>query len=180
MDVNDSGVSRWTYLRSDDFATKLTTAGSLPRYWWTADQITVSLLAERRLLVDTEAGVVVRQTGVRAETPLPNGYGSVYLGRIDGKVRWARAHRVVWIAAHGEIPGLYVVNHRNGRRWDNRIANLDMTTRGGNARHAAQLPYEHVAGVAFLGEDDRPQINPIATAVGRSPVPRHSRSRVMA
>lgn len=154
-----------TFLRNTDFAGRLTTGSTVPTRTSRPDEIALWLLANRTLLVDTVAGIVCREDGTtRAETPLPNGYGSVYLGYVAGKIRWARAHRIVWIAAHGPIPGLYEINHRNSRRWDNRIANLDIVTHAANMRHAHLLPYEHVAGEPFLGDEDRPAINPYSTA----------------
>lgn len=167
------------FLRNTDFAGKLTPGGSVPTRLSRPDEVAIWHLGNRTLLVDTDTGFVFRRDGVtRAERAKPDGYGFIYLGRIDGKIRFARAHRVVWIAAHGPIPGMYEVNHRNGRRWDNRLANLDMVTHGANMRHAYRLPYEHVAGEPFLGEEDRPSINPYATADNRIASVHARRSRV--
>lgn len=147
-------LTEWTFLRSDDFAGIVTPARGVPEATARPDEIIVWRLANRRLLVDTEAGVVCRADGVtRAEVPQPNGIGRVCLGRIWGKVRMAQAHRVVWVAKHGPIPGLYQIAHRNGHRWDNRIANLTIVT------HAEAMAF--AAGTAYLGpdvngEDDRP------------------------
>lgn len=69
----------------------------------------------------------------------------VFVGRTNGRIRWAQAHRIVWMARFGPIPANLVINHRNRRRWDNRIANLDLTDRSGNTRHAFGGGYPHVA-----------------------------------
>lgn len=167
-------MSDWQSLRPSDFATKLTPSGTLPPTPSTPDEMTIWTLSNRILLVDTEAGVVFRPNGKRAEYPRPNGYGYVLLGKVQGKQKWARAHRVVWIAAHGPIPGMYEINHRNSRRWDNRIENLDMVTHAGNAAHAHLQPYEHVPGVPFEGPDDRPAYSLYATSAQTKA---HGRSR---
>jgi hypothetical protein len=148
------------------YATKLTTDRTMPPVNCTPDELAIWHLANRTLLVDTETGCIYRADGTtRAETPRPDGYGNVYLGRPYGRLRWGRAHRIVWIAEHGPIPGMYTVNHRNSHRWDNRISNLDLTTQRGQMRHANHLPYEHIPGVPFLGEEDRLEMpQPVAVA----------------
>lgn len=170
-------MSEWIYLRNDDFATKLTTGRGLPADCERPDAFAIWRLANRSLLVDTEAGVVCRSDGeTRAERAAQNAYGVVYLGRFHGRVRFARAHRIVWIAKHGPIPGMYEINHRNGLRWDNRIENLDLVTHEANMRHAHKHAYEHVPGVPFLGEEDRPEINPYANSGSRLIPERRKRS----
>jgi hypothetical protein len=157
--------SEWTFLRDDDFAGKLTPTGGVPSRTSRPDEIALWHLRRRTLLVDTEAGVVCRADGVtRAERPKPTGYGIVYLGRVAGKTRFAMAHRVVWIARHGLIPGLYEVNHRNSRRWDNRIENLDLVRHAENMKHAHLQPYVFVAGKDINGRDDRPEFSPYTSA----------------
>jgi hypothetical protein len=156
-------------LHFGDFATKLTPERSVPPVNCTPDELSIWHLANHTLLVDTETGCIYKSDGTtRAETPRPDGYGIVYLGRPYGRLRWGRAHRIVWIAEHGPIPGMYTVNHRNGRRWDNRISNLDLATHRGNMRHAHRLPYEHIPGVPFLGEEDRHEPPPPVIVVTRN------------
>jgi hypothetical protein len=101
-------------------------------------------MAAGRLLVDVESGVITYTSGRRAENPQSSGYGRVYVGRVNGKVKWCGAHRIVWMARYGPIPPNLVVNHRNRRPWDNRIENLDLTDRAGNVRHAFGWGYAHV------------------------------------
>ena len=72
----------------------------------------------------------------------PTGYITVSIRRYGGH-GWVHigAHRIMWMLHVGTIPAGMVVNHRNSRRWDNRLANLDLTTRAGNGKHAAAMPY---------------------------------------
>lgn len=48
-------------------------------------------------------------------------------------------HRVVWEACVGPIPQHMVVNHLNGDKLDNRLANLEVVTSGRNNEHAYEL-----------------------------------------
>ena len=85
----------------------------------------------RELIVDTEAGAITWPDGDRAEiVEKRSGYGRVVVHKQP--LVLAMAHRVVWIAAHGLIPTALQVNHRNLRRWDNRLANLAAATKAGD------------------------------------------------
>lgn len=155
---------RGSDLRVGKFATKLTPTGTaLPSQQCTGDEYAIWLLAHDRLIVGVEEGEIYRPNWKRAEIPRKDGYGAVYLGRINGKIKWGRAHRIVWIAEHGPIPGTYQINHLNGHRWDNRIANLDLCTPGENARHAHKLEYSHIPGVKD-SPDDRPTNSPVISS----------------
>jgi hypothetical protein len=55
------------------------------------------------------------------------------------------AHRMIWIAEYGMIPVALQINHKNGRRWDNRIDNLEVVTPRGNSWHAYGMVYDAVA-----------------------------------
>lgn len=150
------------FLRDGDFAVIVTPARGVPTATSQPDEIVVQQLALRQILVDTEAGIVCRADGTRAETPQPAGFGRVYLGRIWGRVRYATAHRVVWLAKHGPIPGNYRVIHVNGRSWDNRIANLALATAAEARRHAAGTGYAGPPPAEL--PDDRPASRPHTTA----------------
>ena len=53
------------------------------------------------------------------------------------RVSGLAAHRVVWLAEHGFIEEGHQINHRNRKRDDNRIINLESVTPTQNMRHAA-------------------------------------------
>jgi hypothetical protein len=97
----------------------------------TRDGDILAQLADGTLAVDLESGLVFRNG--RPSAPRGGRYLRVYMG----DRRTALAHRVVWLAAHGPIPAGYEVDHKNGDREDNRLANLQAITAAENtARHA--------------------------------------------
>lgn len=63
------------------------------------------------------------------------GYRNVVLP-VAGKWRTFKAHRVVWLFFKGAIPDGMQINHINGDRSDNRIANLELATASQNVRHS--------------------------------------------
>jgi len=77
-----------------------------------------------------------------------NGYG--YL-RISHKKKSYYAHRLAWFFVYGETPTLQI-DHINGIKSDNRIANLRLATNAENAwnKHNAQLnSTSNVIGVSW-------------------------------
>jgi hypothetical protein len=70
---------------------------------------------------------------------LSGGYYKTMLVRDDGKYVTRNIHK--WIAECflGPCPDGYEVNHINGIKTDNRIVNLEYTTRSGNIIHAYKL-----------------------------------------
>ncbi len=105
------------------------------------DSHIIQALASGRLTTDPETGQVFsngKPVGYTREA----GYVSIALGR---NVR-VLAHRVVWIDANGPIaPGL-VINHRNRKRADNRLANLEAITHRQNILHATGS-HEYQGGI---------------------------------
>jgi hypothetical protein len=63
----------------------------------------------------------------------PDGYIQVKFGMNEPAVF---AHRVIWEHVYGPIPDGMTINHRNGIKDDNRIANLELATVRENIHHA--------------------------------------------
>jgi hypothetical protein len=57
---------------------------------------------------------------------------------VNGERTMALAHRLVWVHFNGPIQGALVVNHRNGKKKDNRPENLEIVTHKKNAQHAVR------------------------------------------
>jgi hypothetical protein len=112
-----------------------------------SDWLASAMLARGFVTASTEAGELWLSDGTRAEE-LHDGYGWVQVGGCS-----VAAHRVIWIAAEGQVPYGLQVNHLNGLRWDNRRANLELVTIGNNIRHAHGKPYmAHHDAVRELAE----------------------------
>jgi hypothetical protein len=136
------------------------------------DTLAKQMLDRGTLRVDLASGAITRPNGKRAEVLDKRlGYGRIAV--YSKPLTWAMAHRVVWIAAHGLIPDGLQVNHRNRRRWDNRIDNLELVAATGNQRHWRGAGYDAIGNhegsidVAWLnrldkGQADEPQVNPYA------------------
>lgn len=58
---------------------------------------------------------------------------------VDGVYAKKRVHRLVWEAFNGPIPGRLEVNHKNLKRDDNRLENLELLTHRENVNHAHAL-----------------------------------------
>jgi hypothetical protein len=67
----------------------------------------------------------------RADLQRTDGYRRVTVGR-----RAYKAHRVVWLIQRGPIASAKEINHKNGKRGDNRVENLEVVTKGENLAHA--------------------------------------------
>ena len=68
--------------------------------------------------------------GKRTGSVAPKGYRLLH---INGA--YYMEHRVAWIVVHGEIPEGMTVDHINGVKGDNRIANLRLATDCQNSYH---------------------------------------------
>ena len=89
------------------------------------------------LTIDREGRIW--RAGRRAENRTPSGYLQVRL-MLRGKRHHALAHRLVFRHASGAaIPDGLTVNHKNGRKDDNRPSNLEVATYLEQATHARRV-----------------------------------------
>jgi hypothetical protein len=58
---------------------------------------------------------------------------------VDNQKRTFSGHKLVWEAFCGPIPQGLQINHRNGKKADNSISNLELCTPSENTRHAYQV-----------------------------------------
>lgn len=93
---------------------------------------------------------------------------------LNGIPRTRVMHRLIGEAFFGPIPKDMEINHKNGKRDDNRIENLEIVTRSGNARHKLDvLGYKPVGlkgsanHLSKLQESDIAQIKALR-ATGRT------------
>lgn len=108
-----------------------------------ADALALSALLAGRFVVHAEQGEIWTPAGSRAEyLDRRLAYGRVVVSKQP--MALAMAHRMVWMSVHGAIPPGLQINHINRLRWDNRIANLELVTPRGNARHWRDLGYEAI------------------------------------
>lgn len=52
-------------------------------------------------------------------------------------------HRLVWYVHNGPIPNHLTINHKNGKKTDNRLENLELMTQGENQKHAFKNDLKH-------------------------------------
>ena len=95
--------------------------------------------------VDADAGLVIGHRGKPVGSPNTRGYLQVDARRRGLGLPFV--HRIIWEAANGPIPAGYEINHKNGIKSDNRIANLEVTTRSENMRHAFRTGLKSNVGV---------------------------------
>ena len=120
-------------------------------YVMTNDEILLGLVQSGQLQVDAEGRIwrAMKRSGnrwtggvdltpcapTRAEWRSRQGY-LVLSVMVNGKRISTGAHRLVWMAANGQIPEGQTINHINGVKDDNRIANLDLATMSEQRNHA--------------------------------------------
>ena len=94
------------------------------------------------------------------------GYLVAHLCR-DAVRRDVYAHRIVWEAFNGPIPPNLQINHKNGKKADNRLPNLELCTASQNTAHGFRVLGRDAPnnpspgtrnGCAKLTEDDIPFI----------------------
>jgi len=93
----------------------------------------------RPRVIDAENGIIIGRYGkeVRRRS---KGYVVLVM---DGKKQYV--HRVIWESVHGPIPPHLEINHINGIKHDNRIANLELVTHQENMRHCIRLGLRNTA-----------------------------------
>jgi DNA-binding CsgD family transcriptional regulator len=94
--------------------------------------------------VDPEAGQILGAKGQPIGAVSSRGYLTVN-ARNRG-IQTSLAHRLIWEAVHGPIPNGLVINHKNGRKTDNRIGNLEVVTQSENILHAFRTGLSCVRG----------------------------------
>ena len=92
---------------------------------------------DKRLAYDPMMGVIHwrngKNTGKEAGCIAPIGYRKLRVA-LNGTIHQLWAHRVAWLLFHGSEP-IGDIDHINGDRSDNRIANLRLASRLDNARN---------------------------------------------
>ena len=98
------------------------------------------------LEVDVVAGVCRRRfkNGVVKVVNTLNSYGYVVVN-VQGKLKMV--HRVIWEHVHGPIPYGLQIDHINGVRTDNKIANLRLVTNAENQQNKHKALSKNVTGV---------------------------------
>lgn len=96
---------------------------------------TLEIDQDGRIWRVVERGQAVRRT---AEKRLTSGYLMVRI-MVDGKRIVGLSHRLVWQAHRGDIPEGMCINHKNGKKSDNRLNNLEVVTYSENQKHAHRM-----------------------------------------
>lgn len=103
------------------------------------DHLILQALQEGRIETDPQTGKIFStrirgREGERVELPgvVINGYIYHRIYHAGVKKQY-RAHRLIWMAAHGVIPDGLMVDHINRDKQDNRLENLRLVDAKGNA-----------------------------------------------
>lgn len=95
---------------------------------------------KRHLNYNPDTGLFTWKSGGRAGTTRKDGYVQLCVNRT-----YELAHRVAWYITHGEVPK--VIDHINGKRWDNRIVNLRNVTMYENGLNREFLNSNNSSGI---------------------------------
>jgi hypothetical protein len=111
------------------------------KYW-------LKLYQDGKIEIDFENGIVYSylsgKKNILGEKTKQNKEGkNFYLRSSAGISRQDRnhilLHRLIWIIANGDIPPKIEINHKNGIKYDNRLENLELTDKSGNALHSRRV-----------------------------------------
>jgi transcriptional regulator CtsR len=104
-------------------------------------------MSQSGYVIDPEAGHVYGRLG----KPISKRCGGGYIQRMRTRACPAKmVHRIIWESVYGPIPEGMQINHINGVKDDNRIANLELVTPSENTKHAYRLGLARADG-AFNG-----------------------------
>ncbi|MGV8955568.1 MAG: HNH endonuclease signature motif containing protein [Cypionkella sp.] len=115
-----------------------------------------------RRCVDSKAGIVYGAAGTPVGGVCADGY--VRLGQHRDGHQYA--HRLIYEAVHGAIPPRHYVDHVNGKRADNRIANLQAVTPAENVARAFERGAVAFGEAARVSKLTAAQVREIRQTVG--------------
>ena len=106
------------------------------KYW-------LNLYNTGQIEIDFETGIVISHLTkanhvLGAKTPKGK-YNQSSAGPSRKERNHILLHRLVWIAANGDIPENIETNHKNGIKDDNRLENLELVNKSGNALHSRRV-----------------------------------------
>ena len=127
--------------------------GNVPRGFVFTAQSEINLalhkaIVEGKYWCDAEGNVYSKAKNRKLITTAQDSYLSVSLKlgfERDSKIK---AHRVVWTYFNGLIPDGQVINHIDGNKKNNNIANLECVTHSANMKHA----YDKLGKMDFSGD----------------------------
>lgn len=106
------------------------------KYW-------VDLYNNGKIEINFETGEVFSYLSGKNKHLLNCKHSSGYLQASSGDNRNNRnyilLHRLIWIISNGDIPEKMEINHINGIKDDNRLINLELTTKSGNGIHSHRI-----------------------------------------
>ena len=106
------------------------------KYW-------LNLYNTGQIEIDFETGIVISHLTKANHvlgTRTPSGkYKRSSAGPTRKERNQILLHRLIWIAANGDIPENIETNHKNGIKDDNRLENLELVNKSGNALHSRRV-----------------------------------------
>ena len=98
---------------------------------------------EELFIYDGNSGALIRRVSVGSRGAagtilgLGSGKNGYTVVQVDGVQFWM--HRIIWALAHGEDPGMNLIDHIDGNKRNNRISNLRLVSQlvNGQNRHRA-------------------------------------------